>query len=380
MPYSARMPDEKSVEARRQTQHKLELMERYWGAWCTILARTTGRYPFCPTRLWLVDTHAGTGEHTSTTDPDGKIEGTPALAALAARETQRRFPGVQVLVRATDNSKLVAEQLLAAMRPFRGAPPLGVDIEVGNVDWVKAAPWVAAEIADEGHPHGGRSAGEGRHDHRSLWFIDPYGVESIEHAVIERLPSGSEVIINLDLMGLLRHAGRAHGGEVAIQDLLKRVYGGDGWDGPSRLTHPHQALADALANSFPRWRFRNAYLLRASGSQDRAMVHLTDSRTAVGAFSRAVETALKAGTIIAGRALTTIEKDKAAVELFERFRGLTMTTRQMYAVVTRYSLGQLRPICNTAEKNRYGRWHDATGTMEWFMERAPEVPSPTLGL
>lgn len=374
------MPEDKFVEARRQTQHKLELMERYWGAWCTILARTKGRHPFCPTRLWLVDTHAGSGEHASATDPDGKIEGTPALAALAARDTQRRFPGIEVRVRATDKSKPVANALLAALRPYRGTPPVGVDIKVGNVDWVKAAPWVAAEIADEDHPHGGRPVRDGRHDHRSLWFIDPYGPESIEHGVIDELPAGSEVIINLDLMGLLRLAGRAHAGETAVRDLLGRIYGGDGWDAPSKLLHPHQALADALAKSFPRWRHQNAYLLRASGSQDRAMVHLTDSKTAVEAFAEKVELALKAGTVIAGRTLTTIERDKAAVELFNRFRGLTLTTRQMYAVVTRYSLGQLRPICNTAATNRYGRWDDKTGTMEWFSERAPEPAPPTLGL
>lgn len=371
------MPENKVVEERLQTRHKLELMERYWGAWCTILARTKGRYPFCPTRLWLIDTHAGTGAHASATDPDGKIEGTPALAALAARDTQRRFPGIEVRVRATDNSQPVAQSLLAALAPYKGAPPDGVDIEVGNVDWVKAAPWVAGEIADEAHPHGGRPVGQGGHQHRSLWFIDPYGVESIDHAVIEGFPLGSEVIINLDLMGLLRHAGRAHNGEKPIQQLLANVYAGDAWDAPSRARHPHQPLADALANSFPRWRYRNAYLLRASGSQDRAMVHLTDSKTAVGAFARAVATALKAGTIIAGKSLTTIERDNAAAELFERFRGLTLTTRQMYPVVTRYSLGQLRPICNTAAQNRYGKWDDRIGTMEWFEERELE---PNLGL
>lgn len=174
------MPDEKVVEARRQTQHKLELMERYWGARCTILARTAGRFPFCPTRLWLIDTHAGAGEHASATDPDGKIEGTPALAALAARQAQRAFPGVEVRVRATDKSKEVATALLAAMRPYTGAPPDGVDVKVGNVDWVKAAPWVAAEIASEDHVHGGRPVGAGRHDHRSLWFIDPYEWQTIE--------------------------------------------------------------------------------------------------------------------------------------------------------------------------------------------------------
>ena len=374
------MPEDKFIEARLQTRHKLELMERYWGAWCTILARTAGHYRFCPTRLWLIDTHAGCGEHASATDPDGRIEGTPALAALAARETQRRFPGIEVRVRATDIDKSVAKQLFSALQPYRGTPPSGVDIKVGNVDWVDAVPWVAAEIADENHPHGGRPAGPFRHEARSLWFIDPYGVESIDHSVVEGLPAGCEVIVNLDLITLLRFAGRARNGEAPIRDILGRVFGGDTWDAPSRLTKPHQALADAFANSFHRWPYRNAHLLRASGSQDRAMVHLTDSKTAVSAFARAVDTALKAGTVAAGGTLTTIQKDNAAVQLFERFRGLTLTTRQMYAVVPRYSLGQLRPICNTAEQNRYGAWDEKTATMEWFTERAPIPATSTLGL
>lgn len=373
------MPEEKFVEERLQTRHKLELMERYWGAWCTILARTQGRFAFCPSRLWLIDTHAGSGEHTSATDPDGKIEGTPALAALAARDAQRQFPGVEVRVRATDKDKAVAEALHAALAPYRGAPPDGVDTKVGNVDWVKAVPWVAKEIADEEHPHGGKAGGHA-HAHRSLWFIDPYGPESIEHSVIETFPIGSEVIINLDLMGLLRHAGRAHAGEEAIRALLGRVFGGDAWDAPSRLKHPHQALADALANSFPRWKYRNAYLLRASGSQDRAMIHLTDSPTAVEAFENKVKAALKAGTLIAGKTLTAIERDHAAADLFGRFHGLTMTTREMAPAVPRYPLVHLRPICHTAEQNRYGRWDPKTGTMEWFAERALAPEPLSFGL
>lgn len=374
------MPDEKYVEERLQTRHKLELMERYWGAWCTILARTQGKYGFCPTRLWLIDTHAGSGAHTSATDPDGKIEGTPALAALAARDAQRQFPGVEVRVRATDKDKAIAAALFAALTPYKGVPPDGVNVEVGNVDWVKAVPWVAKEIAEENHPHGGKPVGHGAHVHRSLWFIDPYGPESIEHAVIHALPAGAEVIINLDLMGLLRLAGKAHAGEQPIRELLGRVFGGDSWDAPSRVKNPHKPLAEALANSFPRWKFRNAYLLRASGSQDRAMIHLTESPTAVGAFAEKVEAALKAGTLIAGKTLTAIERDTAAADLFARFRGLTMTTREMAPAVPRYPLVQLRPICHTAEQNRYGRWDQKTGTMEWFTERAPDSEVLTLGM
>jgi three-Cys-motif partner protein len=366
------MPEDKVVEERLQTRHKLELMERYWGAWCTILAQTAGGYGFCPTRLWLIDTHAGSGAHTSATDPDGKIEGTPALAALAARETQRRFPGVEVRVRATDIGKPIAQALLAAMKPYTGKPPVGVDVKVGNVDWVKAVPWVAAEIADEGHEHGGRS-GSVKHQHRSLWFIDPYGVESIDHAVIEGLPDHSEVIINLDLMALLRHAGRAHKGDVPIQELLATVFGDTAWEPASRARHPHHALAEAFANGFTRWTYRNAYILRSTGSQDRAMVHLTDSKPAVEPFSRAVATALKAGTVIAGVALTAIERDTAVADLFQRFRGLTLTTREMAPAVARYTLGQLRPICRTAAQNRYGTWNEKASTMAWFEERESDL-------
>lgn len=79
------MPADKVIEARHQTQQKLELMEREWGAWCSILAQTVGKYAFCPSHLWLIDTHAGSGRHLSASDPDGEIPGTPMLGALAAR-------------------------------------------------------------------------------------------------------------------------------------------------------------------------------------------------------------------------------------------------------------------------------------------------------
>lgn len=365
------MPAEKNVEQRRQTQHKLELMERYWGAWCMILAQAT-TYPFCPTHLWLVDTHAGPGRHDSAADPDGHIEGTPALAALAARAVQRRFPGVTVHVRATDKQKSVAERLFAVMKPLTGDPPEAVDFKIAPRDWVSVVPWVQAEIAKEDHPHGGRPGPRGRHDHRSLWFIDPFGVESIDHKVIEGLPVGAEVIVNLDLMGALRDAGKARKGDAAMRELLRTAFGSDAWEAPSALAEPHQALADAFANTFPRWRYRNAYLLRATGSQDRAMVHLTDAKTAVPAFARAVKDAMRAGTVIAGRVLSAQQKDDAAVMLFNLFAGRSLTAREMAPFVPRYSLDQVRTICRTADQNRYGRWDEKAGTMEWFAERVPE--------
>jgi hypothetical protein len=76
--------------------------------------------------------------------------------------------------------------------------------------------------------------------------------------------------------------------------------------------------------------------------------------------------------MIAGAALTTIERDKAAVSLHGRFRGLTLTTRQMFAVEARYSLGQLRTLCRTADAKRYGHWDEGTAKMEWYQDRAAE--------
>ena len=372
------MPDDKSVERRRQTLQKLELMDRYWGAWCTILAQTTGRHHFCPARLWLIDTHAGSGTHQSDTDPDGTVAGTPTRAALVARATQRRFPDVQVAVRATDIRKSIAEELRIALAPYKGTPPAGVDIDVRSIDWVKAVPRIAEEIAQEGHTHAGK-AGSRVHEHRSLWFIDPFGPESIDHAVIQTLPVGAEVIINLDLMGVVRLAGKARAGEDEVAALLDRVYGSRIWDEIARRRDPQLPLADALAESFTRWQFRKAYALRATGSQDRAMIHLAESPGAVGPFEQAVKTSMKAGTIAAGRTMTTMEKDKAAKALFEKFRGLTLTTDLMAIAFAGYKLDQLRWICTIAETSGYGEWDGARRTMAWYSERR-RPGGPSLGL
>lgn len=362
-------PTDKAVEARHQTQHKLELMERYWGAWCSILARTRGMYRFCPAHLWLIDTHAGPGRHESAWDPDGEIPGTPMLAALAARSVQRAFPGLTIHVRATDKSEEIAKELHRRTRVLAGDPPDGVDIRIGPVDWARAVPWVIDEIAaDDGHPHAGK-AGAWEHEHRSLWFVDPFGVDGIDHAVIETFPPGSEVIVNLDLMAIMRHAGKATGGDAAAADILRRLFGDERW----RQLHPdaarRQELADAYAQSFPqpKWRIRKAHLLRQTGSQHRAMIHLTNADRADEVFGQDVVRALKAGTIVAGTILAKQEKDAAAKRLRELFRGLTMTTREMRSVVATWDLGQLKTICRAAANADYG---ELTGdTMTWFEER-----------
>ena len=52
------------------------------------------------------------------------------------------------------------------------------------------------------------------------------------------------------------------------------------------LRVPDYQRGYAYADSFPRSPHRNAYLFRVSGSQDRALVHVTDSPKTVTAITR----------------------------------------------------------------------------------------------
>lgn len=360
------MPAEKNVEQRRQTQHKLELMRRYWGAWCAILARAR-TYPFCPTHLFLIDTHGGPGSHEADLDPDGETEGTPVLATLAALATQRAFQDVVVHVRATERDAVTAARLEAAVRRFRGHPPRRVDVTVDPVDWTSRVAAIAAELELEDHPHGGRPTGDRAHDHRSLWFIDPFGIEGLDHGVIESLPAGSEVVVNLDVMGTMRHMGKARSGIESSLRHLRVAFGGDSWD----VAGGQREVAEAYAATFSatRWPHRDAYFLQATGSQDRAMVHLTRSQSAVTAFAKCLDEARRAGTV-AGTGMTSAQRDSAAVRLFLAFRGLELTTRQIAAGQSRYRLDQIAPICRAAQVSGYGRFDEASRTMTWFEERA----------
>jgi hypothetical protein len=131
----------------------------------------------------------------------------------------------------------------------------------------------------------------------------------------------------------------------------------------------------AFEQSFARrFRHRNHHLLRPTGSQDRAMIHLADSDKAVPEFARAVKAGLEAGTVIARGKLTAQQRGAAGVQLHGMFRGVTLTAPEMRGAAG-LTLSQVRVVCKAAEDRRYGRWDSASGTMEWFAERAPE---PTL--
>lgn len=363
------MPADKPIEARHQTQHKLEVMARYWGIWCRILAQA-GRSPFCTRRLWLVDTMAGTGLHESIGDPDGVVPGTPFQALLAARATQREFAGVTVSVRAIDIDPVIAGKVSDRLIRYRGSPPEKVDVRVDQADWVKAVPAIAAEIV--GTPDHPKPVGAWGHEHRSLWFIDPFGVEPLDHATIMALPPHSEVIVNFDENAVRRHAGK----DLA---LLGRIYGDDRWR--AALKQPTGAFAEIYAESFARrFEFRTWNPLVPSGAQDRFLIHLAETSKAIAPFDRAHKAALKAGTLIAGDLTTTSEKHKIVKGLHERFAGQRLTIDEMYDAGAGFQKVQLRALCQTAEDLRYGSWTAKNSTLDWFPEREPEPEPPNLGL
>lgn len=369
-------PKDKFVEQRKQTQQKLELMELYWTAWASILAQSKVPW-FCKQRLWLVDTMAGSGLHDSAGDPDGSRPGTPMQAVFSARDAQRRFPGVHVKVRASDIKKKYAAELEKLVKPYRGDPPDLVDVRVEPRDWVETVPTILAEIEDRSDHRFSNPRGQDDHQHRSLWFIDPYGWQPIDRKIIERLPKpGSEVIVNLDLTSITRHTGRT---EPELRARLDGLFGSNEW---TRVPGEGQDYRDGLVKLFlrsfePYFKFREAHPLRSSGGQDRFMVHLTHNDKAASEFPKHVKIAFRRGTVIAGASLDHNQRDTYAKGLWTRFKGQTLTTNEMYAVDARLTRSQLRTVCHAADIDRYGHWDTGSKTMEWFEERGP---LPNLGL
>jgi three-Cys-motif partner protein len=378
-------PAELPIEARAQTQHKLELLDRYYKSWCGILTNAHGN-GFCVSDLWIIDAHAGRGSHLSDADPDGEVSGTPLLAARAARLAQRVCPSTRIHVRAIEIDDARADELEARLAKYLGVPPAGVDVRVLRGSFEDRAPEIQAEIAAAGHPH---SEGRvGAHHHRSLWFLDPYGWEEIPYRVIAALGSEAEVVVNADIGGLKRLVGGANSEcQSAARDaeILDAAFGveiievavGDRPWGNLAGVVPKSA-AQAYSDRFPH-RHRQVLPLRCSASQNRWIVQLAGASSALTALARDHNTSLRAGTIVAGEILTGTQRDKQAKTLSGKYKGETLTVDEMFAMGVGLSRNQIRTICGAAEEAGYGTFTAANGTMEWFTERLAQ-PGLTLGL
>jgi three-Cys-motif partner protein len=377
------------LETHVQTQQKLEVMLRYWEVWCLIIAQAKG-FPFCVHCMWLVDGFAGAGLHATNGHPDGAVAGTPVQAFHAAVNTKRRYPRVDVHLRAVDVDKSFAQELERRLLKAPGTAAEKPEWRVYPDSFQKAYPKILEEMrADVGHTH---SSGPSQrlHNHRSLWLIDPFGVKDIPHAdlePLERLP-GAEVIINLDLGGLLRVKGAAEkalddGDPDAFQAAIKArnatrldlTWGTGHWrDDLHRgdRTDLLRSLAQSYADTFRGFESRSVYPLRGSRSQKRYLVHLTHSEVAEARFKGICDDCYLIDTLFAGDTLGQNQRATRAVQLFERFRGTTTTVPELYELGMGASRTQIMTICRSAQAGGYGIFDPQRGTMSWRKEREPD--------
>jgi three-Cys-motif partner protein len=377
------------LEKHVQTQQKLEVMLRYWEVWCLILAQATG-HSFCVHCMWLVDGFAGAGLHATSGHPDGAVAGTPIQAFRAAVNTKRRYPSVDVHLRAVDVNGTYAQELERRLLRAPGAAAEKPNWRVYASSFQKAYPKILEEMrADIGHTH---SSGPTYrlHNHRSLWLVDPFGVKDIPHAdlePLEKLP-GAEVIINLDLGGLIRVKGAAEkaldeGDPDAFQAAIKAgnakrldlTWGSDQWR--RDLAHGDRgdllrSLAQSYADTFPGFQFRSVYPLRGSRSQKRYLVHLTHVEVAATRFKGICDSCYLIDTLFAGDTLSQNQRATRAVQLFERFRGTTTTVPELYELGMGASRTQIMTICRSAQAGGYGAFDAQRSTMTWRKEREPD--------
>jgi three-Cys-motif partner protein len=375
-PPAVRHPDEtRIVEDHEQTAHKLAIWAKYPGAWATIIARTRSR-TFRSDEMWIVETHAGAGLHLSREHPDGVRPGTPVLACYAARDVQRRNPGVKVRVRAIDIKAEYVQKLQARVQPFLAAPdgPDHVDVEVYRDDFANRVRPILAETAPG--------------QRRSLWFSDPYGIAEIPHRSLEPLAEpryGPEVIINLDVSGLWRVSAA---GEMALtaeaigsqlshahKTSLDRTYGSDIWWSALRGYRPRRdafdLFATVYADTFPTFEQRHIYRLRSSENQVRYFIHLGHSPMAATAFANAFKSTENIG-LFAGRSLSLPARAQAALAYSEFFAGEITTVEQLYeSGRLLLDRGQVKVVCRAAEQEGYGTFDEPNRKMKWFPERLP---------
>jgi three-Cys-motif partner protein len=392
----ARLQNEPGLlETHLQTAQKLAIMLRYWEIWCRIVARASG-HGFCTDSLWLFDCFAGRGLHPSTRNPDGAIAGTPVQAFFAGVETKKANAGTEVHLRAVEKKHAFAQELERRLIRAPGDAAFRPDWRVLSESFSTAMPKILDEMRwDERHAHSEGPAFR-RHDHRSLWLVDPHGVRQIPHKDLEPLQAivGAEVIINLDLSGLWRVTRAALKAldegdpkgffKAAVkaysEKRLTETWGSEKWRADIENADPSnilRSLAQSYANTFPAFEYRNVYALRGSRSQKRYVVHLTHSPVAAQRFAEVHETSMRLETVASGELLSPTEVANRAAALHRRFAGEQLSVSAMYELGVGASRRQIMDVCRAAERGGYGKYDDKDAVMTWFEDR---LPDPTLGL
>jgi three-Cys-motif partner protein len=382
-PKSALHQDEVStLEAHRQTVHKLALVRDYGGACCGILAQFARKKLQRVLDITLVDVYAGAGQHRSVADPDGVSKGTALIFSTIGREIQRTHSLARVHVRLNDIDSDVVKRLDARVEHYRQgqAPSERVDVAVTCADAKDEIVRVAREA--------------GRRNGFSLLFVDPFGMPP-DFAVIDeagRVAGWHEMLINLDVSDMFRlrlvaqldvaeHAKLSAGDER----VLGGIFGDSSWRRPyGAATHwTAEALAklattyaDRFADRYP---IRAVYRLWSSDNQIRFMVHLANKEMARTTFASCYARTQRSG-LFQGTRLNDADRATYAQALFESLAGAPTTIEEVYsAALVPLDRGRIRDVFREAQDRGYGRLDG--NSMEWFRERVmPAVFKPAMQL
>jgi len=371
-------PDEiNAIESRAQTEHKLEVMRRYYPSYSSIIAQSKSK-AIDNRHIWLVDLFAGAGLHRSADHPDGRVLGTALQACAAARDVQRRSQS-QVHVRLVDLDKNYCDRLRPRVDVFRQQ---GVDAVVVESDYAAAITPILREISASGDKC------------LSLWLVDPHGPKIL--AFNSLLPllsaSGVEIVINLDITGVERMRGFVLSPKVAADKKmsemaimqrrnLNELFKGDYWESPSAHVQTQAnmnleaMLAQAYLLPFSMFKYKQAYPLRASDSQFRSLIHLTRSASGQTAFKKAYDASWKIGTA-KGLALTDPDCERYCRELFPAYSGIPTSLEDIFTdALVDLNRGQLGRVLRYAANNDYGEFDG--NTMIWKTERLDAWALPT---
>lgn len=366
-------PDEiNAIETSAQTEHKLEIMRRYFPKYAATIAN------FGKIRdIWLIDLFAGTGLHRSVDHPDGQRDGTALLACTHAWKVQRQFPRARLHVRLVDVEHDYCVKLEERTQWLREVPTEEqIDLRIMPMDFAKAIPIICAEIRARGATA------------RSLWFVDPYKPTPMRYetlAPILLLPH-SEIIINLDVTGIIRMRGQvlSHKAQQSVpasvtqsEQHLNDIFHSNHWREPERYIRSlpsiteHKRIALLYAEQFRTFRYHDQYALDASDNQFRYLVQLCRSEAGFNAFRECYMSSHRRG-LYKGRTLDESDCAKHAETLMHIYYGRMTALDDVYASeVLPLDRAQVRRVLQYAEGHGYGRL--TNDIMQWNSRREARV-------
>lgn len=367
--------EQRPIEARKQTEHKLDLWRRYTGRYLSIIAKAHEKNRFFRgDHIFLVDLFAGAGRHASTENPLREVPGTGPLACYAARSVQRSHPKTKVHVRLSDYDEVWRKRLEVQVSEYARASafPDLVDVTVETADYAERIGPILAET---------RYA-PGRNFY-SLWLIDPFALQLPMSSLTPLLSApGVEIIINLD-------AGNARREIIAVTDYtnkvtreqrismaapLDRLLGSDAWrhafDGAENTERELNGIARTYAEAFePFFEFRRPYKLRSSDAQHRYLIHLSNHPRAAEAFEKDYDASRKVGNA-KGNSLGWTDRTKICAALMEAFPNVEMGMDELQAqTVVLLNRQQVKLIREFACDQDFATLDGRTQKIRWNKER-----------